>query len=249
MTKTTPATLLIIVDTHRPSLLECKEMLQMTGKIVVFDHHRKNAEYVEKAVLTYHEPYSSSTSELITEMLQYIRGAIRLLPVEADALLAGITVDTKNFAFKTGAKTFEAAAYLRRNGADTIRVRMLFQNDMETYRAKVSAVNSAEIYRDTMAIAFCPAGPENPSLITAQAADDLLNISGIQASYVMCESKGMVMISARSLGEINVQMVMEKLGGGGHQTVAGVQIPDISLEEAKHKLKGAIDLYIQEVVI
>lgn len=239
-------TLLIIVDSHRPSIMECPELLLKASKIVVFDHHRKSTEFVDSPVLTYHEPYASSTAELITEMLLYTKNEVKLLPVEADALLSGITLDTKNFAFKTGAKTFEAAAYLRRNGADSIRVKMLFQNNMDSYKAKATTVNSAKMFNDNMAISVCPKDIENPSLIAAQAADELLNIYGVVASFVLCEEEDKIIISARSLGSVNVQVIMEKLGGGGHQTVSGAQLFNITLEESVEKLKEAINKYIQE---
>lgn len=242
-----PGTLLVIVDVHRPSFLECLELAKCIKKVVVFDHHRKSAEFLENTVLTYHEPYASSTSELITEMLLYMKAPVNLSPVEADALLSGITVDTKNFMFKTSARTFEAAAFLKRNGADSIRVRILFQNDMEAYKAKAIAVNSAERYDDIMAISVCPANVENPSLTTAQSADELLNISGIQASFVVCGEDNVVLVSARSLGKINVQLIMEKLNGGGHQTAAGAQLIDATTDEAIAKLKQAIDEYMNEV--
>lgn len=239
-------TLLIIVDAHRPSIMECPELLLKASKIVVFDHHRKSTEFIDSPVLTYHEPYASSTAELITEMLLYTKNEVKLLKIEADALLAGITLDTKNFAFKTGAKTFEAAAYLRRNGADSIRVKMLFQNNMDSYKAKAATVNRAVIFNDNMAISVCPKDIENPSLITAQAADDLLNIHGIEASFVLCDENNTITISARSLGSVNVQVIMEKLGGGGHQTVAGAQLFNITLEDTIEKLKESINKYIQE---
>ncbi len=232
-------TLLVVVDTHRPSILECPAVFEKANKTVVFDHHRKATEFITNAVLTYHEPYASSTCELVTEMIQYISG-VKLQAAEADALLAGITVDTKNFAFKTGAKTFEAAAYLRRNGADSIRVRLLFQYDLASYKAKSSIVNEAEVFNDDMAISVCSPDTENPQLTTAQAADELLNISGIKASFVLCEGEDAVLISARSLFDVNVQLIMEKMGGGGHQTVAGAQLTDVSIEEAKEQLKQAI---------
>lgn len=243
------ATLVVVVDAHRPSILEAREILYhlKVKKIVVIDHHRKAAEFIDNAVLTYHEPYASSTCELITEMIQYVKTNIKLKPVEADALLAGITVDTKNLTVKTGAKTFEAAAYLRRNGADTVKVRMLFQNDLEAFKAKVSAVNNAEIFRDNIAISVCPPNIENPSLTAAQAADELLNISDIQASFVLSGVGEKVFISARSLGALNVQVIMEKLGGGGHQSVAGVQLEHISEDEVLIMLKDAINKYLQEV--
>ena len=236
--------LLIITDCHRPSMLECSELLQKADKIVVFDHHRKSTEYIKGAVLTYHEPYASSTCEIVTEMLPYFKTDVKLEPVVADALLSGITLDTKNFAFKTGAKTFDAAAYLIKNGADSIRVRMLFQNDIKSYNAKSEAVNSAERYRDSMAIAVCPSDGENPLITAAQAADDLLNISGVAASFVLCHHEETVHISARSLGDVNVQMILEKLGGGGHQTVAGTQLTGFTLEEAETALKKVLDEFL-----
>jgi len=197
-------------------------------------------------VLIYHEPYASSTSELVTEMIQYFGEKIKLKPIEADALLAGITVDTKNFCVKTGAITFEAAAFLRRNGADGIRVRMLFQNDMEAYKAKASAVKDAVIFRENIAISICPSNVENTILTAAQAADDLLNVIGIKASFVCCLIEQTVYVSARSFGEINVQVIMEKLGGGGHLTVSGAQLKDCTLEEACKKIRNAIDQYLEE---
>jgi len=240
--------LIVIVDTHRPSIIEGRELLdhENSKRIVLFDHHRKATESVENPVLAYHEPYASSTSELITEMIQYVRAEIRLRPVEADALLAGITVDTKNFSIKTGAKTFEAAAYLRRNGADSVRVKLLFQNDLASYKAKAETISNAEIYHKNIAIAVGTATVENPTLLAAQASDELLNIQGIQASFVLCTSDGVVYISARSLGSLNVQVIVEKLGGGGHQTVAGAQLPGKSLDEAEETLKQAIDEFLKE---
>ncbi len=237
----TPNTLVIIVDCHRPSVLECSEIYEKANRVVLFDHHRKNVEFISDAVLTYHEPYASSTSELVTEMMPYFQIPVKLMCLEADALLAGISVDTKNFAFKTGAKTFEAAAYLRRNGADGIRVRILFQNDREAYRAKSMAVNNAEIFFHNIAISVCPSDVENPALATAQAADELLNISGIGASFVLCHVDDTVLISARSLGDVNVHMIMEKLGGGGHQMVAGAQLSGVTMDEALRKLQDALE--------
>ncbi len=242
-----PNSLLIIVDTHRPSIVESSEILEIAKNIVVFDHHRKAADFISNPVLVYHEPYASSTSELITEMLLYIRNKYTLLPVEADALLAGITVDTKNFAFKTGSKTFEAAAFLRRRGADSMRVRLLFQYKIDDYLAKSNAVTSAEIYNGNLAIAICPPASDNPNLVTSQSADDLLNIYGITASFVLCNDSEHVLISARSFGSMNVQVIMEKLGGGGHQTVAGAQLIGIDIKKAIEMLKKAIDEYNQEV--
>lgn len=243
----TEKTLLIIVDFHRPSIAECPEIIKKASKIVVFDHHRKSADFIDNAVLTYHEPYASSTCELITEMLLYVNREFKLTKTEADGLLAGITVDTKNFAFKTGTKTFEAAAYLRRHGADTIRVKMLFQNSLENFRQKAEAVANAKIFNGNMAISVTKTNIENPQLLAAQTSDELLNIMGIEASFVLCHHDEGIAISARSLGNINVQVIMEKLGGGGHQTVSGAQFNDCSIDEVIIKLEKAIDEYLQEV--
>ena len=224
-------TLVIVVDTHRTSMVEGPSVLEAAKKIVVFDHHRKSAQdFIEQAVLLYHEPYASSTSELITEMIQHIGKKIKLRSIEADALLAGITVDTKNFAVKTGAITFESAGFLRRNGADSIRVRMLFQNDIDSYKAKATAVRDAELYLGSMALSVCPANRENSTLTAAQAADDLMNVTGVKASFVCCKVDDVVYVSARSFGDVNVQRIMEKLGGGGHFTVSGAQLKDCSAE-------------------
>lgn len=239
-------TLLVITDTHRSSILENREVLEKANKIVVFDHHRKSTDFIENAVLFYHEPYASSTCELVTEIIQYIGEKIKLKPIEADALLAGITVDTKNFCVKTGAITFEAAAYLRRNGADSIRVRLLFQNDMEAYKAKAAAVREAEIFMDHIAISICPPDMQNTTLTAAQAADDLLNVTGVKASFVLCQLDDKIYISARSFGDINVQVILEKLGGGGHQTVSGAQLIHADLYETKEKMKKIIQEYLQE---
>lgn len=238
-------TLLIIVDTHIPSICETPELIKIAKKIVIFDHHRKSTEFIENAVLTYHEPYASSTCELITEMLLYMNRSIKLSCVVADALLAGITVDTKNFALKTGTKTFEAAAYLRRNGADTVRVRTLFKSSLELYMAKAETVAGAEIFNGNMAIATLTCPAENPILLAAQAADELLNISNIEASFVLCKLGKVISISARSLEGINVQVIMEKLGGGGHLSVAAAQIEKDDFSEAINMLKHSIYEYLE----
>ncbi len=238
-------TLVIIVDTHRATMVESRTVLDAAKKLVVIDHHRRSTDFIEQAVLTYHEPYASSTSELVTEMIRHISEKIQLKNVEADALLAGITVDTKNFCVNTGAVTFEAAAFLRRQGADGIRVRLLFQNDMEVYRAKAFAMQNAEIYHKNIAVSVCPSTSENSLLTMAQAADELMNVIGIKASFVCCLIDHTVHISARSFGDINVQVIMEKLGGGGHLTVSGAQLVNCSIEEAKEKIKAAIDEYLE----
>lgn len=237
-------TLLVIVDTHRPDMTEAPELLSKAKKIVVFDHHRRSTDYIENPVMTYHEPYASSTCELITEMLLYVTTKIKMKNVEADALLAGITVDTKSFHIKTGARTFEAAAYLRRNGADSARVNKFFKYNMSLYKAKANAVSSAKIYNGKYAISQCIAEPENLILSTAQAADELLTILGIEASFVFFIQGEKVYISARSNGDMNVQMVMEKLGGGGHQIVAGAQLYNLSPDETEKCIKEAIDMYL-----
>jgi len=244
----TPRSLIVIVDTHRPSIIEGHELLEHpnASRIVLFDHHRKATESIDNPVLAYHEPYASSTSELITEMIRYVKAEIRLRPVEADALLAGITVDTKNFSVKTGAKTFDAAAYLRRNGADSVRVKLLFQNDLASFKAKAETISNTEIYQENLAIAVVTSVVENPTLLAAQTSDELLNIHGIQASFVLCAGGGVVNISARSLGTLNVQVLLEKLGGGGHQTVAGAQVQGKTIDETEEALKQAIDEYLKE---
>lgn len=239
-------TLLIIVDVYKQGLCECPELVDKVKKIVVFDHHRKGTDYIENAVLTYHETYASSTCELITEMLMYINKNIPIKQVEADSILAGIIVDTKNFAFKTGIKTFEAAAFLKKKGADTIRVKKLFKNSIDCYNARANVVSNMKLYRENMAIAILEDEIDNPLLVVAQACDELLNIDNINASFVLCKINNNISISARSFGEINVQIIMEKLGGGGHQSISATQIKDVTIEEAVNMLKGAIDEYFKE---
>ncbi|WP_312043142.1 DHH family phosphoesterase [Anaerotignum sp.] len=239
-------TLVIIVDTHRKTMVESPQVLEAAKRIVLFDHHRKSADAIDQAVLVYHEAYASSTAELITEMIQHIGKRVKLTSDEADALLAGITVDTKNFCVKTGAITFEAAGFLRRNGADSIRVRLLFQNDMDAYKAKASTVKDAELFMGNIAISVCPANVENSTLTAAQAADELMNVTGVKASFVCCKVGDTVYISARSFGDINVQRIMERLGGGGHLTVSGAQLQNVTTEEAKDAIRHAIEEYLKE---
>ncbi len=239
-------TLLIIVDVYKQGLCECPELVDKAKKIVVFDHHRKGVDYIENAVLTYHEPYASSTCELITEMLMHINKTIPIKQVEADAILAGIIVDTKNFAFKTGIKTFEAAAFLKKKGADTIRVKKMFKNSLDSYNARANVVANMRLFRENIAISVLEDYIENPLLVVAQACDELLNIDNISASFVLCKLNDTVSISARSFGEVNVQIIMEKLGGGGHQSVSAAQIEAVSTEEAIDMLKEAIDEYFKE---
>ncbi len=231
--------LIVIVDTHRKTLLECPSLIENSSHIVVFDHHRKNVEFISDTVMNYYEPHASSTAELVTEMLQ-IKNDVKITPTDADALLAGITIDTKNFTFKTGAKTYDTAAYLRRKGADSVRVKMFFRDDIDTYKAKFSAASNMEIFNGNIAITTCEKNIPNAQLVIAQTADELLNINGVEAAFVFCQCENKILISARSLGKINVQLIMEKLGGGGHFTASGAQIEKISLDEAILKLKEMI---------
>lgn len=239
-------TLLVVVDTYRPGFTEAPELLAHSKQVVVIDHHRKGADFIQDAVLTYQETYASSTCELVTELLQYVDEKPRLKPLEAEALYAGIVVDTKNFTFKTGVRTFEAASFLRRQGVDTVAVKQLFQNDLMTYSNISNVVKNAEIINENIAISLCPPNIKNAQLIAAKSADELLNLSGIAAAFVLCYVNNEIFISGRSFGDINVQVILEKLGGGGHLTVAGAQLQGISLEDAKEKLKYAIMVYIEE---
>ena len=242
-------TVVVVVDTHKPSLTECSELIDVCDRIVLIDHHRRSTEFIEKAILKYLEPYASSTAELITEILQYMENKPKIEREEADALLAGITVDTKNFSLKTGVRTFDAAAYLRRQGADTIRVRQLFQDDLDTFIEKANIVGNAMRYRDTIAISTTDKVADSIQLIAAQAADDLLNIRGITASFVIAKKEdGTVFISGRSLGDVNVQIILETLGGGGHLEVAGAQFKDGDIEVIKQRLIQSIDQYYREGV-
>ncbi|MBE3578920.1 MAG: DHH family phosphoesterase [Caldanaerobacter subterraneus] len=235
--------LLIVVDTHRPSYLSYPEIVELIDRIVVIDHHRRGKEFIDKALLVYLEPYASSASELVTEILQYIVEKINLKPIEAEALLAGIAVDTKNFTFRTGSRTFEAASFLRKKGADTTSVKQLFQNDLASYIIKATIVKNAEILDNGIAIAISPPAANN--LIIAQAADELLTIKGVKASFVLLQRGEDVAISGRSMGDVNVQIILEKLGGGGHLTVAGAQVKK-PMEEVLNELKQAIKEYFEE---
>ena len=237
-------TLLIVVDTHSPTYVECPELLKKTEKIVVIDHHRKQEDAIENPVLAYMESYASSTCELITEIIQYAGDKAVIGKVAADALLSGITLDTKHFSTQTGVRTFEAASYLRRVGADATKIRSFFQVEPNLFRVKAKAIMDAELIKindGNFAITRCNAIDNNIGLIIAQTADEMLEIKGVRAAVVLGESlDGQVMISARSIGEINVQILMEKLGGGGHLNVAGAQVK-MSIEEAEVKLKEIIN--------
>lgn len=247
---TDPSTALVIVDTNRPSLMECRELLDKTGTIVVLDHHRQNTDKLENASLSYIEPSASSACEMIAEILQYFEENVRLRSLEADCMYAGILIDTNNFVVKTGARTFEAAAYLRRSGADITRVRKLLRDDAESYRARAEAVKSAEIFMDAYAISVLPPeGLKSPNVIGAQAANELLNIVGVRASFVLTDFDHEIFISARSIDEANVQLVMEKLGGGGHISMAGAQLKGVTIDEARERLKAVLKQMTEEKTI
>ena len=240
-------TALIVVDTNRPSYTECPNLLNRAKAIVVFDHHRQCEDVVKNAVLSYTEPYASSTCEMIAEVLQYFDEDIKLSTQEADAIYAGILIDTNNFVSKTGVRTFEAAAYLRRCGAEVTRVRKMLRNDMDAYKARAEAVRRAEVFHNMFAISVCPADNiESPTVACAQAANELLNIIGIKASFVLTEYHDRIYISARSIDEINVQLVMERLGGGGHMNSAGAQLTGCTLEDAKRTIENTLDEMIRE---
>lgn len=240
-------TVLVIVDVNRPSITECPELLKICKSIVVLDHHRQSSEVIENATLSYVEPYASSACEMVAEILQYVGDGIKIRSNEADCIYAGIIIDTNNFVAKTGVRTFEAAAFLRRNGADVTRVRKLFREEASDYKAKAETVRHAEIYRNDFAISRCPSiGIESPTIVGAQAANELLDIKGIKASFVLTEYQGKVYISGRSIDEVNVHVIMERLGGGGHMNIAGAQLEDITIAQAEETLKRILDSMIQE---
>lgn len=239
-------TMVIVVDTNKPQMTECPELLKKSRMIAVLDHHRQGSNVIENAVLSYAEPYSSSTCEMVAEVLQYIVDDIRFPSVEADCLYAGIMIDTRNFMNRTGVRTFEAAAFLRRCGADITRVRKMFRDDMASYQAKAEAVRRAEVYRKEFAIAECPSNIESPTVLAAQAANELLDISGIKASFVLTVYESKIYMSARSIDEVNVQIIAEKLGGGGHINSSGAQFDHTNMEEAIKALKQTIDTMIEE---
>ena len=239
--------LVMVVDTNRPSYTECPELLGRTKTIVVFDHHRQGSDVIDNAVLSYIETYASSTCEMVAEVLQYFSENIHLEPQEADCIYAGILIDTDNFNTKTGVRTFEAAAYLRRCGAEVTRVRKMLRDDMNSYKARAEAVRRAEVYRGVFAVTVCPSeGIESPTIVGAQAANELLDIVGIKASFVLTEYNGKVYISSRSIDEINVQLIMERIGGGGHMNMAGAQLTDCTVNEALMILENTLDQMIEE---
>ncbi|GFI45076.1 cyclic-di-AMP phosphodiesterase GdpP [Lachnospiraceae bacterium] len=240
-------TVLVVVDVNKPSITECPELLRLCKSIVVLDHHRQGTEIIENATLSYVEAYASSACEMVSEILQYIGQSIRITSEEADCMYSGIIIDTNNFVTKTGVRTFEAAAFLRRNGADVTRVRKLFRENANEYKAKADAVSQAEIYKKSFAISTCSSEDiQSPNIVGAQAANELLNIKGVKASFVLTEYQGQVFISARSIDEVNVQVIMEKMGGGGHLSAAGCQLNGVSIFEGIGALKGTLDKMIAE---
>lgn len=243
-------TVLVVVDTNRPSMCECEELLSQTKTIVVLDHHRQSNDMIKNAVLSYIEPYASSACEMVAEILQYFSDDVRLKSVEADSIYAGIIVDTNNFLTKTGVRTFEAAAFLRRCGADVTRVRKLFRDDMPSYKARAETVRHAEVFMGCYAISRCPGeNIDSPTVVGAQAANELLNIVGVKASFVLTEFHNRIYISARAIDEVNVQIIMERLGGGGHLNIAGAQLDGVTMEEAIQKVKDVLTKMTEEGAI
>ena len=237
---------LVVVDVNKPSITECPELLKYCKSVVVLDHHRQGTETIENATLSYVEPYASSSCEMVSEILQYTYDNIKVRPEEADCMYSGIMIDTNNFMTKTGVRTFEAAAFLRRSGADVTRVRKLFREDASAYKAKADAVSQAEIYKQYFAISVCTAEDFlSPTIIGAQAANELLNIKGVKASFVLTDYQGKIYVSARSIDEVNVQIIMERMGGGGHLNVAACQMEGIGLVEAIGELKATVDSMLE----
>ena len=244
--KITDKTLLIIVDTHKSSYVEDPSLLDKTNQIAIIDHHRRSPDFIQKSILTFHEVYASSAAELVTELLQYTSTPIELSKIEAETLYAGIMMDTKNFTFKTGVRTFEAAAYLRKCGVDIIQVKKWFQSDLETYNKITEIIKTTEIINDTIGIATYNKEDKDANVICAKSADELLTIGNITASFVLGNVGNEVTISGRSIGDINVQVILEKMGGGGHITLAGAQIEGMTIEEVKEELKQRINEYFEE---
>ncbi len=243
-------TVLVVVDVNRPSITECPELIRRCKTVVVLDHHRQTTEVIENATLSYVEPYASSACEMVAEVLQYIGNNVKVKSNEADCLYSGIIIDTNNFTAKTGVRTFEAAAYLRRCGADVTRVRKMFRDDVTEYKAKAEAVSNAEIYKNAYAISECSAeGLDSPTIVGAQAANELLNISGIKASFVVTDFQNKIYVSARSIDEVNVQIIMERLGGGGHINMAGAQLEGCTPKEAMDIIRETINTMLQEGAI
>ena len=240
-------TVVVVVDTNRPNYTECEELLSMTKTIVVLDHHRQGKDVIQNAVLSYIEPYASSACEMVAEILQYFADGIRIRNIEADSIYAGIMIDTNNFPRRREYVPFEAAAFLRRCGADVTRVRKLFRENVEDYRAKGEAIRNAELFREHFAISVCPSeGLESPTVVGAQAANELLNVIGVRASFVLTDYRNTIYISARSIDEIYVQVIMERLGGGGHLNIAGAQLEHYSIAEATDTLKRTLQKMLDE---
>lgn len=242
----TPETLLIIVDTNKASHVEDPILLEKTNKIAIIDHHRRSTDFIKESILTFQEVYASSAAELVTELLQYAESQPKLTTLEAEALYAGIMMDTKNFTFKTGVRTFEAAAYLRRYGIDIIKVKKWFQSDLETYKKITEIIDKTEIIKDYIGISIYENDDKNSNIICAKAADEMLTIGDITTSFVIGRTGEKVNISGRSIGEINVQLILEKLGGGGHSTLAGAQLEGKTIQEAKEELIQKINEYFDE---
>ena len=243
----TPETLLVITDTHKTNYVDVPELLDKTNKIVIIDHHRRSTDFIENAILTFHEVYASSACELVTELIEYSENEVELTQLETESLYAGIMMDTKNFTFKTGVRTFEAAAYLRKCGVDIIKVKKWFQSDLETYNKISQIVSDAEITNDTIAISIYDKEDENANVVCAKAADELLTISDITASFVLGRLGDKICISGRSIGDINVQIILEKLGGGGHITLAGAQVEGMTMDEVRTELIIRINEYFAEI--
>ena len=230
-------TLVVVVDTHRPSYTECEELLSISKKVAVIDHHRKGVESIKNTVLAFHEIYVSSTCEMVTEVVQYLEDDVKINKLTAEGLLAGINLDTKFFAFKTGVRTFEAASYLKKLGADTTEVKKLFRTNVEDFKAKADIISNTHIIDNKICISYSKTYTENINVVIAQAADELLTVKNIEASFILGEKDGTIFISARSLGKINVHVLMEKLGGGGHLDIAGAQLQDVSIDDAYNNVK------------
>ena len=248
LNKVTKETLLVVVDTNKNSYVEVPELIDETNKIVVIDHHRKSPDFIQNTILTFHEVYASSAAELVTEILQYVETEVNLTELEAEGLYAGIMMDTKNFTFKTGVRTFEAAAFLRKKGVDILKVKRWFQSNLKSYNQIADIVKSAELINESIGISIYEKEDKNANLICAKAADELLTISDITASFVLGKSGDKIFVSGRSIGDINVQIILEKLGGGGHITVAGAQLEGMTLEEAKQELIIRINEYFSEIM-
>ena len=241
------STVLVIVDVNRASYTECPELIDMAQTVVVIDHHRQAGDSIDKAVLFYIEPYASSSCEMVAEISQYIGNGLKLRPAEAEAMYAGIMIDTNYFSNRTGIRTFEAMAYLRRSGADSVRVRKVFREDLSEYKIRAAAIQDTELYKDVYAIAESQSeGVESPTVVASKVANSLLDINGVKASFVLTKYKGKIYISARSIDEVNVQVMMERIGGGGHINMAGAQLKDTSVNEAKDIIRKQIDKMIEE---